>query len=236
MEDNSKGLISTGSVGMTKTEKLLSITKKILNEIKPTTQYESVNIGSQEWMVKNLDVDRFRNGDLIPYIESDEEWVKARENCQPAWCYYDNEPENGEIYGKLYNWFAVNDTRGLAPEGWHVPTNDEFTTLTDFLGGENIAGDKMKTVEGWDDYVDEEGEIKMSGNGNNISGFSALPGGYRNDDGSFYVIRDFAFFWSATVNNINDTWNRALNNHNSNVYKFNSFESLGASVRCLRDY
>ena len=149
--DNEKGksLISTGSSNLAKTEKLLSITQKILSEIKP--QYESVKIGNQEWMNRNLDVDRFRNRDLIPHIESDEEWKKAGQNEQPAWCYYDNDPENGKKYGKLYNWFAVNDPRGLAPEGFHVPTDDEWTILVEFLGGKDIAGHKMKSVDGWEE-------------------------------------------------------------------------------------
>jgi hypothetical protein len=104
-----KSLKSAGSSNLAKTEKLLSITQKILSEIKP--QYESVIIGNQEWMTRNLDVPRFRNGDLIPHIESKEEWEEAGENGQPAWCYYDNNPENGKKYGKLYNWHAVNDPR-----------------------------------------------------------------------------------------------------------------------------
>jgi hypothetical protein len=125
--DNEKGksLISTGSSNLAKTEKLLSITQKILSELIP--YYESVRIGDQLWMTRNLDVDRFRNGDLIPHVKSDEEWIKAGENGQPAWCYYDNDPKNGKKYGKLYNWFAVNDPRGLAPKSWHVPTDEEWT-------------------------------------------------------------------------------------------------------------
>jgi len=110
-----KSLISTGGSNLAKTEKLLSITKKILSEIKP--KYESIKIGNQEWMTRNLDVDRFRNGDLIPHVKLDVEWEETRRKGQPAWCYYDNDPENGKKYGKLYNWCAVNDPRGLAPDG-----------------------------------------------------------------------------------------------------------------------
>ncbi|MFZ4378002.1 MAG: fibrobacter succinogenes major paralogous domain-containing protein, partial [Saprospiraceae bacterium] len=127
-----KSIISTGSSNLFKTEKLLSITQKILSEIKP--QYETVMIGTQEWMTRNLDVDRFQNGVLIPHVESNKEWKKAGENGQPAWCYYDNNPENGKKYGKLYNWFAINDPRRLAPKGWHVPTFEEWNSLVEFLG------------------------------------------------------------------------------------------------------
>ena len=135
-----KTLISTDSSNLSKTEKLLSITPKILSEINP--QYDSVRIGNQEWMTRNLDVDRFRNGDFIPHVELYEEWEKVGENGQPAWCYYKNSPENGKKYGKLYNWFAVNDPRGLAPEGWHVPTYEEWSILAEFLGAKILQAIK----------------------------------------------------------------------------------------------
>ena len=134
---------------------------------------QTITIGTQVWMTKNLDVATFRNGDPIPQAKTDEEWEKAGENQQPAWCYYDNDPANGAKYGKLYNWYAVNDSRGLAPVGYHIPSDAEWTILTDFLGGEKVAGTKMKSTDFWADY---EGN---SGNGTNESGFSGLPGGYR---------------------------------------------------------
>ena len=226
-----KSLISPGSSNLAKTEKLLSITQKILSEIKP--QYESVRIGNQEWMTRNLDVDRFRNGDLIPNVKSAEDWKKAGENGQPVWCYYDNDPENGKKYGKLYNWFAVNDPRGLSPEGWHVPSDDEWTILADFLRFE-FSGLKMKSVEGWEDWEDEDGEFQ-NGNGDNSSGFNALPGGGRCNWGTFGSVRHFADFWSATEN---DNFGACL----STLYKRYSFVAIGftskkcgSSVRCLKD-
>jgi len=196
--------------------------------------FESIKIGKQEWMLKNLDVDRFRNGDLIPHIKDKEEWVKAGNNKQPAWCYYDNNPENGKIYGKLYNWYAVNDKRGLAPAGWHVPSDAEWTVLTTYLGGESVAGSKMKSVRGWNDWKDKYGEIQ-NGNGDNSSGFNALPGSTRNFNGSFDFIRYTAFFWSATENDFNYAWNRNLNYNLGNVNMIYYNNSVGASVRCLRD-
>ena len=226
-----KSLIPTGTSNLAKTEKLLSITQKILSEIKP--QYESVRIGNQEWMTNNLDVDRFRNGDLIPHVESDEEWEEAGENGQPAWCYYDNDPEYGKKNGKLYNWYAVNDPRGLAPEGWHIPSDDEWTSLVEYLGGEGIAGHKMKSFEGWEEWEDDYGEIK-NGNGDNSSGFNGVPGGFRNSVGSFGSIRNDAFFLSATENDTTSAWNRYLDLSNG-VYRFNANKAFGASVRCLRD-
>lgn len=227
-----KCLISTGSSNLAKTKKLLSITQKILSEIKP--QYDSVKIGNQEWMTRNLDVDRFMNGDLIPHVESDEEWVKAGENGRSAWCYYDNNPENGKKYGKLYNWFAVKDPRGLAPEGYHVPSDEEWTSLVEFLG-KDIAGYKMKSYNGWDDWMDDYGEIK-NGNGDDSFGFNALPGGTRGINGSFRNVSINAFFWSATQLGRDIAWRRGMNGSEevSRHYYFGS-KSSGASVRCLRN-
>jgi uncharacterized protein (TIGR02145 family) len=227
-----KSLISTGSSNLAKTEKLLSITQKILSEIKP--QYESIIIGNQEWMTRNLDVARFRNGDLIPNFESYEEWEKTEENCQPAWCYYNNDPEYGKKYGKLYNWYAVNDPRGLAPEGWHVPTYEELTILDEFLGGKNIAGYKMKSAKGWKACKDEDGKIQ-NGNGNNSSKFNGFPGGFRNDIDSFGGIRYNAFFWSVTESGYSNARSFCLYFSSRYMDSYHSLKSFGASVRCLRD-
>ena len=188
----------------------------------------SVIIGDQEWQTKNLDVDRFRNGDLIPHARTNEEWETAGEKEEPAWCYYNNDTKNGRIYGKLYNWYAVNDARGLAPTGWHIPTDEEWTTLTNYLGGEDVAGGKMKSTGTayWN---------SPNTDATNESGFSVLPGGYRNNFGSFDSIRNNAFFWSATEGDYSDAWNRTLNVNFGNVYRVSYNKSVGASVRCLRD-
>lgn len=119
---------------------------------------QTVTIGTQVWMTKNLDVSTFRNGDPIPEAKTKEEWKKAGENKQPAWCYYDNNSANGAQYGKLYNWYAVNDSRGLAPVGYHIPSDAEWTILVDFLGDE--AGNKMKIMPIYEtkiSYVEEGG-------------------------------------------------------------------------------
>ena len=214
-------LILNGNAG-TKNEEAQTITTK--NEI----TFNSVIIGNQDWQAKNLDVDRFRNGDEIPQVRSAAEWEQAGKEGLPAWCYFENDDENGKIYGKLYNWYAVNDSRGLAPEGWHIPTDEEWTILTDYLGGEEVAGGKMKITGTtyWESPNEEA---------TNESGFSALPGGYRYSDGSFYNIRNFAFFWSATEYDYNYAWFRYLNNFNGIVNRSFNIESVGASVRCLRD-
>jgi len=115
-----------------------------------TIKAQDVTIGTQTWTTKNLDVSKFRNGEAIPLAKTNAEWKSAGENQQPAWCYYENKGENGTTYGKLYNWYAVNDPRGLAPKGYHIPSDDEWTILTQNLGAE--AGTKMKSRSGWSSY------------------------------------------------------------------------------------
>ncbi len=189
--------------------------------------FESIKLGKQEWMLKNLDVDRFRNGDLIPHIKDKEEWMKAGKNKQPAWCYYDNNSENGKIYGKLYNWYAVNDKRGLAPVGWLVPRNEEWIKLEDYIGGKTIAGVKMRLVGTAYWYPPNDGIT-------DDFSFSALPGGLRNINGSFGFFRKSAFFWSAEIRSKYD-WLRYLNGNDSDVKRISTSKSVGGSVRCLRD-
>jgi len=184
---------------------------------------KTVKIGNQEWMTENLNTDRFRNGDPIPYANSDEGWNKAASD-QPAWYYYNNDPANGPKYGKLYNSYAVNDARGLCPAGWHVPSDDEWTMLTNALGGENKAGNKMKSKSGW----------LEAGNGTNSSGFSGLPGGYRGN-GPFSNIGSLGSWWSSTEDSMTDAWYRYLDYPNGNASRNDINKRHGFSVRCIRD-
>ena len=188
-------------------------------------QVKEVKIGKQVWMAENLNVFYFKNGDAIPVVKTAEEWKKAGENQQPACCYYENNAENGKTYGLLYNWYAVNDKRGLAPAGYHIPTFAEWTTLTDYLGGVEVAGTKMKSTSGWNE----------NGNGTNSSGFNALPGGLRGLSGSFFGIGYNGFWWSSSEDGTNNAWYRFLSCYSGGVYSFNDDEGGGLSVRCLRD-
>jgi uncharacterized protein (TIGR02145 family) len=192
----------------------------------------SVTIGKQEWMIKNLDVAMFRNGEPIPEAKTDKEWVEAGENKQPAWCYYNNDPANGAKYGKLYNWYAVADPRGLCPAGWHVPSYGEWYQLIVYLGGYKKAGKKMKAKEGW----------VMNGNGNNSSGFTGLPGGIR--DGDDGIIRSGSFagdlgyngiWWSSTEPNTSDALGLELNYSIRSAHSFLRVDGKwnGLSVRCV---
>jgi len=185
--------------------------------------FPPVTIGKQVWMSVNLNVDKFRNGDPISEAKTDEEWEKADRNKQPAWCYYNNDPANGAKYGKLYNWYAVNDPRGLAPKGWHIPSDAEWRILTDYLGSD--AGTKMKSTSGWKD----------KGNGTNSSGFSGLPGGYRDGSGAFGYIGETGDWWSSTEGSTSSAWTRGLNYVFGNVVRNYFDKGGGLSVRCLRD-
>jgi len=184
--------------------------------------YKSVKIGIQTWMSVNLNVSTFRNGDPIPQAKTDEEWKKAGDNEQPAWCYYDNDPANGAKYGKLYNWYAVNDKRGLAPVGYHVPSDAEWTKLENYLGDD--AGKQMKSTSGWEDN-----------NGTNSTGFSGLPGGLRDHVGSFDGIGGDGGWWSSTEDSTYVAWFRFLYYDDGDVYRYDDGKRSGYSVRCLRD-
>ena len=179
-----------------------------------------IKIGDQTWTTKNLDVDTYCNGDSITHVEDEEEWANLTTG---AWCYYENESGIGKKYGKLYNWYAVNDPRGLSPKGYHIPSDAEWTILNDNLGDK--AGTKMKSTSGWDD----------DGNGTNSSGFAGLPGGYRNSDGNFSSVGAFGYWWSSSENYSYYAWFRNLYNKNDSVNRSYNYKLFGLSVRCLSD-
>jgi uncharacterized protein (TIGR02145 family) len=188
-----------------------------------------VRIGNQIWAAQNLNTAQFSNGEFINEAKTDAEWKKAGDQKQPAWCYYNNDPANGEIYGKLYNWYALADLRGLCPTGWHVPSDAEWTVLTDYLGGPSVAGGKMKSTgtKYWQSTNSEA---------TNESGFMGLPGGYRyNYIGSFSNVGYYGDWWSSTESSTTDAWNRNLYYGFGNAYRNTTNKQNGFSVRCLRD-
>jgi len=205
--------------------KKLSLIPILLIGLGNITYAQNVTIGTQVWMTKNLDVSTFRNGDPIPQAKTNKEWVEARQNQQPAWCYYDNDPANGVRWGKLYNWYAVSDSRGLAPVGYHIPSDAEWTKLVDYLGGAEKAGAKMKSKQGWAE----------DGNGTNSSGFSGLPGGTRDYNGTFYPIGYYGYWWSSTEYDTYYAWLRGLYFYGGIVGRYGNLKESGFSVRCLRD-
>lgn len=201
---------------------------KTTNEVasRPTVPITTseVMIGTQVWMKKNLNVSRYRNGDLIPQVTNATQWENLTTG---AWCYYENNTANGTVYGKLYNWYAVNDPRGLAPTGYHVPTDGEWTSLTTFLGGVDIAGDKMKATTSWNPFP-------LIFNSNS-SGFTALSGGYRSPNGTFTNIGYFNCYWSSSQSDGINVWNYFLKYNSSWVDRLSNRPSAGFSVRCIKD-
>ena len=187
-------------------------------------QYDVIRIGNQLWMKKNLKVSKYRNGDAITTNLVNTSWSNANKG---AYAIYNNENANDASYGKLYNWYAVNDSRGLCPRGWHIPSDNEWTTLTNYLGGESIAGGKMKsTVTTFWSYPNAVAA--------NVSSFSALPGGFR-FGGDFSGIRGYAIFWSATEHDVYSARYLNISSSYRNVYRSSYNKSVGASVRCLSD-
>jgi uncharacterized protein (TIGR02145 family) len=193
--------------------------------------YGTIQLGDQLWMAENLKVTHYRNGDEIPTGLDNSAWISTGEG---AYTIYDDEPSNADIYGNLYNWYAV-ETGNLAPDGWHVPSDEEYTILTDYLGGESVAGGKMKEEgnEHWHYYSDEVTEEAT-----NESGFTGLPGGERHDDDGYYIFMGSAMtLWSSTENNSNNgnAWGRHVVWNNSEVILYNSGKKRGFSVRCVAD-
>ena len=187
--------------------------------------YKNITIGKQVWMTDNLTIGLFRNGDSILEARTAEEWIQAGKAGKSAWCYYENKIENGVKYGKLYNWYAINDLRGLAPAGWHIPTDEEWRQTTLFLGGEDAAGTKMKNSAGW----------TRDGNGTNESGFSGLPAGSRSRFGEFSNIGHIAYWWCSTNYDADFAWYRVIDESPYYVYRTNYYKQNGYSVRCIPD-
>ncbi len=200
---------------------------------KSEVEMESVKIGNQIWMTKNLDVNHYRNGDPIRHAQTTDEWEDANNKREGACCYYNNDPAKGAIYGKLYNWYAVNDPRGLAPNGWHIPTNAEWIILENCLGSSSVAGGKMKstgTKEGGDGLWRRPNE-----GATNESGFSALPGGSRDYYGSFSSIEYLCSWWSATESTETYAFFETLHYFYNFVGRGGSEKEYGFSVRCVTD-
>lgn len=150
--------------------------------------YKTIQIGKHVWMAENLSAETFRNSDLIINITENEKW---KQQNTAAWCYYNNDEKLGAVYGKLYNYRAIQDRRGLAPPGWHIPTSDEYNRLIWDLGGPKIAGGKMK-IRG-NEYWNDPNLCSKK-----ISGFNALPGGFRFDYGKFEGIGTDTYFWTTS--------------------------------------
>jgi len=189
--------------------------------------YNSVTIGTQTWMKQNLNVTHYRNGDAIPNVIDNTAWSNITTG---AYCNYENDANVAIYYGRLYNWYSVVDSRNLCPTGWHVPSDAEWTILTDYLGGANIAGSKLK----------ETGTLHWNSpntGATNQSGFTALPGGYRENEGTFYDVKIVGSWWSSTESSVSNAWFRNMYSFDyfPDIDRHDYFKQRGFSVRCLKD-
>jgi uncharacterized protein (TIGR02145 family) len=228
-DESAPDLIKEFCTSGTKTESPVSTTTpiKATEPDASTTSIISVKIGKQEWTTENLNVSTFRNGDPIPEAKTNEQWAQAGKDQKPAWCYLNNDPANGKKIGKLYNWYAVNDSRGLAPVGWHIPTREEWRELTDFLHStDGYSGLRMKAKNGW----------KENGNGNNESGFAGVPGEVRSDNGVFEIpsATSMGKWWSTTKSNGFIAILILCHDRNS-AYILSAGPEGGLYVRCIKD-
>lgn len=200
--------------------------------------YQTVIIGTQIWMAENLKTTRFANGDLIPNVTGNTAWIQL---STPAWCNYNNSEVNDGIYGKLYNWFTVADLRNVCPVGWHVPSDEEWMQLeltlgmtsaeiyaTGLRGSSANVGGQLKSIQFW--------QLPNTG-ATNSSGFSALPGGYRwdNGTGNFISISNYGYFWSSSEANPNNSWFRYLYRFNGASTRYGNSKQAGLSIRCVKD-
>jgi len=194
--------------------------------------YNTVKIGGQTWMAENLKVTRYRNGDEIPTDHSNDDW---RNLSTGAFSIYGDSETNTFTYGYLYNWYTVDDDRNICPEGWHVPTDNNWSVLTDYLGGIDVAGGKMKSTG----TIDSGDGIWLAPNSyaTDESGFTGLPGGYRiKYDGTYSNINKYGYFWSSTDFNNSSAWSRRLDYDISSIYRgYFYYKNDGLSIRCIKD-
>lgn len=217
--DLSTGITTTTSTSSTTT------TTTTVNTSCSTCSVGEVTIGTQIWSGCNLDISTYRNGDVIPEITDPTEWQNA---TYGAWCYPAGNLENCVTYGKLYNWYAVHDARGLAPIGYHIPTDTEWTTLTTYLGGNTIAGGKMKETgtAHW---------LAPNTGATNSSGFTGLPAGWRTNFGGFNNITNNGGFWSSTEVDSVYAWLIYLATNTGIANRYGYRKTYGFSVRLIKD-
>ncbi len=189
-------------------------------------EYKTVIINNQNWMSENLNVSHFSNGDIIPQVQDLNKWNRLK---TPAWCYYENNSGEGKTYGKLYNWYAITDPRGLAPQGWYIPSENEFKLLSDYLGGDVVSGLKLKSSTGWKSY------FGSNGNGDNQSGFNGIAAGHTSIMGCVNLYYMTGFWSSSIQSDFNSPLYFGLSGDGNSLLKGFGEKESGFSVRCLKN-
>jgi len=222
--ENNTSIIPIGSTGLVRVGNSIEITNKIIKEHEErllVSTFATVKIGNQEWMAKNLDVECYLNGDPIPQVQNPKDW----ENLETgAWCYYNNDEEFGKKYGKLYNWYAVQDKRGIAPIGFKVPSHENWRELRDFLGGYDYAGGKLKSKSSW----------ILKGNGLDHYGFNGLSGGRRNRQGIYESMGYIVNYWTSRDGSPTNAIDIQLNYDNELLHGLPSDKKNGYYIRSIK--
>jgi uncharacterized protein (TIGR02145 family) len=220
------------SLNTTTDEKIIAIINPALTYGTMTDQdgntYKTIKIGSQTWMAENLRATKYRNGEALPEVGDNTTWSKLTTG---AFCIYDNDPDKAKIatFGRLYNWYAVSDSRNIAPIGWHVPTDYDWTKLITHLKGDSVAGGKMKEI-GIGNWA------KPNTAATNDSGFTALPAGNRSSsNGAFDSFGYYANYWSSTQHDATHAWSFYLFYLNDDCSRSDSYKNAGFSIRCVKD-
>ena len=193
--------------------------------IAESTEVSSIKIGNQLWMQSNLNVDYFRNGDKIFEAKTNEEWIKAGKEGKPAWCYYNNDRKTADKHGKHYNWFAVNDPRGLTPIGWRIPSDEDWSILEENLGGEKLAGKKIKTINEW----------LENGAGTNETKFYAYPSGGRSFDGIFDGLGWGCGWWTSLNYDTENALLRSVRFDDNEIHRGIVSKQSGMPIRCIKE-
>lgn len=194
-------------------------------------KYATITIGNQTWMAENLRSSRYSNGDSIPNIQKHAEWNNYKSG---AWVHYNNNSSFDLMHGKLYNWYAISNPNKICPDGWRVPSNQDWTILFDYLGGIEFAGHKLKSnlKAAWAiEYNGQKTTVKTS----NQSGFSAMASGYRGLNVDFVLLTYRSSFWSINEYNEADAFHSEIFWNGDEIGWYNTYKSDGLSCRCIKD-
>lgn len=195
----------------------------VYKEVAPSQTYDTCQIGEQTWMAQNLNEPHFKNGDPIPQAKTPEEWKKAGNSGKPAWCYYNNDSKLGAKFGKLYNWYAVNDPRGLAPKGWRLPADKDWISLYQFVSKQDYDALALEHKAFVGNYPDAD-----------ALHFHAFGSGYRKESANFSNMGKFASYWSKDTIDSYSANALHLNNKVFTIQMGKYYRSGGFSVRCLK--